>query len=98
MGGYSQIQQDSIDLRDLQLRQDAVHIGEVPLHHLSTGIGRQPLGGSRDGIRVLVNGDEASGGQPFGDLPGMSGAAGCAIHIDAVRSDIQRLNALIEQH
>ena len=41
---------------------------------------------------------EASGSQAFGDLPGMSGAAGCAVHIDAVRSDIQRLNALIEQH
>ena len=75
-GGHAQVQQDAVHRWDVQRSEQVRHIPEVamnqghPIHP-----GAQPLLGGVQRRLIPVDGDEPSGGQAFGDLSAVAGAA-----------------------
>ena len=97
MAGHAQIQQCAVQPVNAQLPQHGGGIAEVGLHH-SSGQTRQSLGGHLNGIRVLVQADEAAGGQPAGNRAGVPGPAGGTVQINAVRFDGKPVQTFLQQH
>ena len=60
--------------------------------------GRQALACRRQGGFVPVNADEMPGGEPSGNLVRVPAAAQGAVHIDAVRANVQGIYAVRQQH
>ena len=97
MGGNADIQQDAVHAVDAQIVQRLTHIHKIGLYQ-GGGQSRQPRTRRGDGVGVLVQRDQPTGGQPGGDGVGVSPAAGGAVQINAVGTDGQRLYGLIQQH
>ena len=98
-GGHAQVEQHAVGAGDVQLLQylaDAVKIAVHQRHMIH--IVPQPLLCGGDGGLVPVDADQASRGQPFGDLQRVSGPAQRTVHIHAIRADVQCLQAFRQQH
>ena len=94
VGGNSQIRQDSVHGRVAVITDKIVHETKVVVHDSQATV----LGGVGQGFFVFVENDQpAFRSQAAQDLPTVAAAAQCRVHIDAVRADGKRCDALLEQ-
>ena len=97
-GGYAQIQQNAVHPGKLQILQYLLHLAEIGMHQgHPVLIGCQPFSRSLQRHRVPVDADESAGGKPGRDLAGMACAAQGTVHINAVRLNMQSIQALAQQ-
>ena len=93
-GGDAQVKEHPVHIR--LPGQDAFQLCEVavdqphPVHP-----GGQPFLGRLNGGQVPVDADEAPGGQPLHNLPGVPRPAQGAVYIDAFWADVQGADALV---
>ena len=97
VAGHAEIEQGPIDRRDAKLRKDAGGLTEIDLHHLRRQT-LEPFGGDCHRIRVLIERDQTSCGQAFGDFSAVTGAAGGAIQIDTGGVDVQPVQTRLQQY
>ena len=97
VAGNAEVQQSTVDRRDVKLRKDTCCLAEVCLYHLG-GQALEPFGGDCHRIRVLVERDQAPGGKTFSDLGAVPCAAGGAVQVDAGGVDVQSIQAGLQKY
>ena len=97
VAGHAEIEQGPVDRRDAKLRKDAGGLTEIDLHHLRRQT-LEPFGGDCHRIRVLIERDQTSCGQAFGNFSAVTCAAGGAIQIDTGRVDVQPVQTGLQQY
>ena len=98
-GRYAQVKEHAVDFFQPLGVQNGCQVGKIIMHQghpVETGC-QTPAGGFQR-HRVPVHADQAAGGQPSGNLQGMTGAAQSTVQIDSVRLDVQGLDAFVQQH
>ena len=98
VGRNSQIQQHAVHRHLAHLRQHLCHFIIIVVHHRCR-IRCQPLRCNFHSIRVAVKTDQFSAcRQTLCNFRGMSGSAYGSVHINAVRTNCQFLQHLMQQH
>ena len=96
--GHSQIEEHPVRPLDAEGAEDGGRVREISVDKLHlVPKGRKTPSGSLNGRLVSVDADEASRGEPGGDLKGMAAHSQRAVEIDPVRPDIQVFYTFVQQ-
>ena len=98
-GGHTQVQQNAVHSRNSQIPQNGIHLAEIGVDQRhSVFIRCQPLSGGGQSHRIPIDADQTAGGQVLRNMAGVTGTAQGTVHINALRLDVQPLDALLQKH
>lgn len=95
--GNADIKKHAVNGIYADLGQQALHFSEVALYDMGAAVAGKARCHSGYRVRILIYAVQTAGRKTAEDLCGMASAAGGAVHIYSVASDIKRVDRFLQQ-